>query len=143
MTLARAGLTAEEITDRGGVQASIGSLRAPSAPTEKPESDSDKTTGSHELLSGSERAKRRREARKAAGLCIDCERPSPDHVRCVGCRARISLPDTRRRNLAKLGAHIEPRLANAAARGAGIRLTAEEVAQLLSPTPDVATRSQQ
>ena len=56
-----------------------------------------------------------------------------ERVPLVGsaARARISEADTHRRNFAKIGAHIEPRLADAASRGTGIRLTAEEVAELV------------
>lgn len=137
MALARSGLSAEDITERGGVQASLESLRTKSPPDEKPESDSgDASDG--EALSESDRARRRRDERKAAGLCIDCKAPSPDHVRCDRCRSRIAVADTRRRSLARLGAHMEPRLSEAAERGTGIRLTASEVAALVAGAVDRA-----
>ena len=82
-------------------------------------------------LSATDRARQRREELRNAGLCIDCKAPSPEHVRCETCRDRISVNEKRRRNLAWLGAHIEPRLAEAAERGVGIRLTASDVAEIL------------
>ena len=107
MALARSGLNAEEITERGGVQASIESLRSKGPGEEKPESDSGNETAAQEL-GATGGARQRREELRNAGLCIDCKAPSPDHVRCDTCCERISVNDKHRRNLARPGADYLP-----------------------------------
>ena len=78
-------------------------------------------------------AQRRRQARRDAGLCIDCSRATDGwHVRCPACRARIAATDKRRREDAKLGAVLGLRIRDAARHGRGIRLTAADVAGLVA-----------
>lgn len=74
----------------------------------------------------------RRADKRARGECIDCTNPSPDHVRCETCRAKRSARDRELRVNARTGAALRTRLEQAASRGAGIRITAEEVSRLLA-----------
>lgn len=77
-------------------------------------------------------AQRRRQAKRDAGICIDCSRPTDGwHVRCPACRERISAAGKRQRENAKLGAVLGKRIREAARTGKGIRLTAEDVAGLV------------
>ena len=75
---------------------------------------------------------RRRADKRARGECIDCSNPSPDHVRCETCRAKRATRDRELRVNARTGAALRTRLEQAASRGAGIRITAEEVSRLLA-----------
>ena len=78
-------------------------------------------------------AARRREDNQARGERLDrSAKLDPDdwHVRCPGCRVRIATADRQRRERAKLGAALAPRLELAARAGRGVRLTAAEVAEL-------------
>lgn len=77
-------------------------------------------------------AQRKRQAKRDAGVCIDCSNPVDDwHVRCPACRERIAAADKRRRENAKLGAVLGDRIRDAAGRGRGVRLTAADVAGLV------------
>ena len=77
-------------------------------------------------------AQRKRQARRDAGLCIDCATPTDGwHVRCAGCRARIAAADKRRREDARLGSVLGKRIRTAARHGRGVRLTAADVAGLV------------
>ena len=158
MTLARSGFTAEEISDFGGVRGALESLRQPAKPEtlsdpespppapESPDRTSEpdapppvdpavayvaRVMGDAFALSP---AARRREERRALGLCIQCAKPSPDHARCDACREKINATNARRRADAETGAALRQRLATAASRGTGMRITAAEVAKLV-PTP--------
>ena len=173
MMLARAGLRAEDVTDRGGVQASIDALRQAAAGAvdaaagaaeagEKTESDSvfppaDPPPGpgrepgeipdwrdgrppappGHGITQapsdGLSEAQRKRQAKRDRGECIDCSNPVDGfYVRCPACRERIAAADKRRRENAKLGAVLGKRIREAARHGRGVRLTAADVAGLVS-----------
>ena len=116
MKLARSGFDAARLSDLGGVRAALESLR-PAPSGEAPRSP----------------AARRRAARIAAGECVGCgaRLPAGDRRRhCPGCRARISRAHRRRRERARIGDALAPRLESAARCGRGIRLTASEVQSL-------------
>ena len=73
---------------------------------------------------------RRRSDKQARGECLDCSNLAENGVYCTGCATKRSRRRKQQRVDARTGAALRPRLAVAAERGIGVRLTAEEVAQL-------------
>ncbi|MDD9982756.1 MAG: hypothetical protein OXU81_15600 [Gammaproteobacteria bacterium] len=149
LTIARAGASADDIETAGGIRAYRETLARKAEPGSATEADSlspsersappsipgDGTPQAHPPLgtdagpSLSPQARRRAEKR-ARGECIDCPNPSPDHLRCAECRARISVRASAQRVDARTGAALRERLQEAAARGDGVQISAEEVARL-------------
>lgn len=76
------------------------------------------------------RARERRADRRARFACVDCGEPAGDHARCPKCRGLIAERDKQRRAVARKVAALGPRLDEAADAGRGLRLTADEVADL-------------
>ena len=136
LTIARAGASADDIEAAGGIRAYRETLTKKAEPGSATEADSsspsersappsirgDGTPLSHQA--------RRRAEKRARGECIDCPNPSPDHLRCAECRARISVRASAQRVDARTGAALRERLQEAAARGDGVQISAEEVAHL-------------
>ena len=122
MALARAGLTADDVTAAGGVRAALESLR------DRPQA---------ETVSAIEAPKPGPVSvyqwRRARGLCVDCGEPSDDKARCTRHRAAVLDADRRRRALAAVGVVLAPRIEAAAKAGEGIQLDAAEVAALARP----------
>lgn len=73
---------------------------------------------------------RRRADKQARGECLDCSNPAENGVYCTGCATKRSRRRKQQRADARTGAALRPRLVIAAERGIGVRLTAEEVANL-------------
>ena len=155
LAVARSGASADDIEAAGGVRAFRESLAektepgsvndAPDAPPETPDSAAPPTAvaptaqaTTHQSAPDPEKPQPtsadalRREAKRARGECIDCPNPSPDHVRCTECRTKIAERNQALRANARTGAALRTRLQEAAERGSGIRITAEEVARLLA-----------
>ena len=134
MQLARTGLSAEQVTDHGGVRGALESLRGPVQESEKSETVSlfSETIDApaDPKAQAREYARRRREARRAAGRCLDCGAPSPNAVRCSACRGKISVRGKHRTVQARIGRELEPRLVNAAVAGKGLLLSATDVERL-------------
>ena len=73
--------------------------------------------------------------RRARGECVSSGCPMPegdDRVQCNGCRELRAERTRRRRALARTGAVLAPRLAEAAKAGRGVHLSADEVTELVS-----------
>ena len=139
MALARAGLTADDVTAAGGVRAALESLRdRPQAETVSGNgtpSEGEKT----ETVSAIEAPKPAPgpvsvyQWRRARGLCVDCGEPGDGKARCTRHRAAVLDADRRRRALAAVGVVLAPRIEAAAKAGEGIQLDADEVAALARP----------
>ena len=116
-TLAEKGIyAASQDLARPGKSAKLADLKPDTTPDEAPDPKA--------------RARLRRAERRANGLCVDCGRPSDGKARCITCREVVAGRDRRRRALARTGEALAPRLAEAARGGRGLRLSAEEVAEL-------------
>ena len=148
MALARAGLTADDVTAAGGVRAALESLRdrpqaetvsgngtpgegekteTVSAPAPAPRTSADRNSAPAGPLT-------LYQWRRAMSLCTACGGPSPDGaVRCPGCVERVSAQRAKRRVLAAVGGVLAPRIEAAAKAGTGIVLDPAEVAALASP----------
>ena len=149
LTIARAGASADDIEAAGGIRAYRETLAKKAEPGSATEADSSSPSersaspsspdagtpqaqaprGADAGTSLSPQARRRAEKRER-GECIDCPNPSPDHLRCAECRARISVRASAQRVDARTGAALRERLQEAAARGDGVQISAEEVAHL-------------
>lgn len=149
LTIARAGASADDIEAAGGIRAYRETLAKKAEPGSATDADSSSpserssppsipgdgtpqappTRGTDGGTPLSPQARRRAEKR-ARGECIDCPNPSPDYLRCAECRARISVRASAQRVDARTGAALRDRLQNAAARGDGVQISAEEVARL-------------
>lgn len=80
-------------------------------------------------------AQRRRADKAARGECLDCPEPAAEgRVRCDGCTDRRRDENAARTARARLGRELEPRIAEAARTGRGLRLTAADVAALVPST---------
>ena len=79
-----------------------------------------------EPRTAAERAAARRGKLKAAGKCSDCGADAGGRARCERCAAAVSDRRKERRRMATLGELVAPRIMEAAARGAGVTLTADE-----------------
>ena len=155
LAIARTGASADDIEAAGGIRAFRESLAektepgsandAPDAPPETPDSAAPPTAVAPAAQATTEQSASdpekpqpksadalRREAKRTRAECIDCPNPSPDHVRCAECRAKIAERNQALRANARTGAALRTRLQEAAERGAGIRITAHEVARLLA-----------
>ena len=106
MALARAGLTADDVTAAGGVRAALESLRdRPQAETVSVFSPSPGVP-LPETVSAIEASKpvpgpvSVYQWRRARGLCVDCGEPSAGKARCTRHRAAVLDADRRRRALA-------------------------------------------
>lgn len=149
LTIARAGASVDDIEAAGGIRAyreTLSQKAEPGSATEStsstaPESSEPPSAAGHRTPESqsphslqdwtqlSPQARRRAEKR-ARGECIDCSNPSPDHLRCAECRAKISVRASAQRVDARTGAALRERLQEAAARGDGVHITAEEVTRL-------------
>lgn len=185
MQLARAGLSADDVTAAGGVQAALDALRAAAAGAvevagealdagngggEKPElnsvisgepagdvgdeapvgaavgrSDGDPGGGlvavPPESVYGvpggpGGRAGASptglRAQRRARGACADCGAHSGEAYRCPPCAARHRAAAGRTTDHARIGRALSKRIRAAAGRGAGLRLSADDVAGLVA-----------
>ena len=169
MALARAGVTAEDVTAAGGVRGALEAIRAAaavavevaadslgdgeksatvagfSAPTDGPEPPAGNAPGHFSdrevdppagrraltLREAAEAPAKRRQARREAGRCAECGAPSGDAYRCPPCAAKHRQSSNRTTGYAKLGRELAGRIGAAARKGAGVRLTAAEVARLV------------
>ena len=66
------------------------------------------------------------------GFCADCGAQSGDADRCSGCREARRLANARGTSQRRIGAAIEGQIREAAAKGQGVRLTADEVKAMLT-----------
>ena len=69
--------------------------------------------------------------RRCQSLCVSCAEPTDGSCRCPRCAALVLARRRAAAARAKLGSALEPRLREAADRGRGVRLSAEEVARIL------------
>ena len=188
MTLARAGLTADDLTAAGGVRGALDAVRgektetvsaiaspaepsnpAISGPREVPEPSSarpvvhetalaagesrsvqaDAPTSHRSSLQGAQPADSVTDAdpaletdpargmtlyawRRAMGLCTTCGEPSDGKARCPGCARALAKQRTKAAELARIGREVAPRFEAARRAGRGVRLTAAEVARLVT-----------
>ena len=142
MVLARSGMTAETVHAAGGVASALAGLRNPE--TGKPEFNSGIAPALESPAPGAspapatsaDKARERRQRRRAAGLCVECGKPSDGAARCPACAARISQRRKDRRTRTRFGERMaeiagQPLAAAASAgRGVRIRLSATEAAEL-------------
>ena len=127
MQMSASGMSAETLAEKG-LKAAAASIAKPrNAP---PVAHLEPDTTPDEAPDPKARARLRRAERRANGLCVDCGRPSDGKARCITCREVVAGRDRRRRALARTGEALAPRLAEAARGGRGLRLSAEEVAEL-------------
>ena len=174
MMLSRAGMTAERMTDLGGVRAALEALREAAAGAvgaagdvldagegEKPAtvaviSGDDAPVGAAEGLperrsggvpagvgteyrdtevwpgeGSAHRLKRLRGERRAAGRCADCGAWSGDAYRCPSCVTIRATANERAASRRRIGRALEGRIREAAARGKGVRLSADDVRKLV------------
>ena len=73
-----------------------------------------------------------RQGRRARGLCADCGAVSHEAYRCAPCAARHRAAAGRATDEARIGRKLGTRIREAAARGAGLRLSADDVAGLVA-----------
>lgn len=119
MKLAAQDVSAERLADTGIIRATLAGGKS--------DSESDLTPPAK---TPANRRKALRDNRRAGGLCVDCGQPSDGKARCLSCREIVAGRDRRRRALARTGEALAPRLAEAAKGRRGLRLSAEEVAEL-------------
>jgi len=127
MRLHRADMTPETLAEQG-IKAALSRMARPSKSDTVTDLKPDTTPD--EAPDSKARARLRRAERRANGLCVDCGRPSDGKARCLTCREVVAGRDRRRRALARTGEALAPRLAEAAKGRRGLRLSAEEVAEL-------------
>ena len=78
-----------------------------------------------------QRHKRKRDARRAAGRCADCGADSGDAYRCPACVSKRAAASGRAASRRRIGRALEGQIRQAAARGKGVRLTADDVRALV------------
>ena len=140
-TLAReTGADAAAVHDAGGIQAfvAMGAASGERPDAEKPALSAGNGAAEPTPLAPPKpaatasppRAPSLYQRRREAGLCGGCGQPSSDKARCPSCREAVAARGRRRRQLARTGEALAPRLAEAAETGSGLHLTAAEVADL-------------
>ena len=127
MKLAASGMDAQALAEKG-IKAASEAMARPVKLATVAHLEPDTTPD--EAPDPKARARLRRAERRANGLCVDCGRPSDGKARCITCREVVAGRDRRRRALARTGEALAPRLAEAAKGRRGLRLSAEEVAEL-------------
>ena len=131
--LASADLSADDLASRG-VRAALADLTAPKSVTVTHLQDAEPAPSTSPPLPPAQPAPRgptRYQRRREAGLCVDCGAPAEDgKARCGAHREAVAEADRRRRERARVGEALAPRLAEAAKTGAGLELSADEVAEL-------------
>lgn len=88
--------------------------------------------GDPTLESGPARGPTLYQWRRAMGLCTSCGEPSGGAARCPGCARALAGRRARAAELARIGRDLAPRIEAARRAGRGVRLTAAEVARLVS-----------
>ena len=73
----------------------------------------------------------KRQARRAAGLCVDCSDPAGGAFRCEPCRLAINELRAYRRALGWIGKDILPYLRDADYEGRELRLPLGQVRRIL------------
>lgn len=84
-----------------------------------------------------DRLRRLRAERRAAGRCADCAAWSGDAYRCDGCARKRATLNDRAASRRRIGRALEGQIRKAAARGKGVRLSADDVRKLV----DVESRA--
>jgi len=123
MKLAATGMDAETLADKG-VKAALADLSRPA----KNDTVTHLETAD---WSPADRARARRDERRALGQCVDCGQPAGGKARCERCRNGQSRRDKRTRSLARRFKAITPRLEAAAQKGRGVHLSAHDVTRLI------------
>ena len=169
MKLARAGLSAEDVTAAGGVRGALDALSeaasraaeavgdaleaggvageksetvshfsaldapADTAPGPVPDREPEPPAARRALTlrEAAEAPAKRRQARREAGRCVECGAPSPAAYRCPPCAAKHRASSSKATGYARIGRELAGRIGAAARKGAGVRLTAAEVARLV------------
>ena len=75
-----------------------------------------------------------RQRRRAGGLCADCGAQSGEAYRCWVCRQARARSNATAASRRRIGRALEGQIREAAAKGQGVHLTADEVRSLVQPS---------
>ena len=129
MRLHRAGMTAETLAEQG-VKAALAGMARPAKSVTVTDLLSEPRPSSNDENPDTIRTPTLYQRRRAAGLCVECGKPSDGAARCPEHAAKVAKRDRERRTLAAFGRQLAPRVAAAASAGQGVRLSAAEAAAL-------------